>query len=74
MLCPFYGAQIDAFLMHFPKRRQFAQLADFGFDQFGGVFHFFFGGHAAEGDAQGRVGQLVVAAERAQYIAWLKAG
>ena len=50
---PFNRVQINPVFEHFPQRRQFAQFADFGFNQFGGEFDFFFGGHAAEGDAQG---------------------
>ena len=50
---PFNRVQINPVFEHFPQRRQFAQFADFGFDQFCCELHFFFGGHATECDAQG---------------------
>ena len=52
---PFNRVQINPVFKHFPQRRQFAQFTDFGFNQFCCELDFFFGGHAAEGDAQGRV-------------------
>ena len=57
-----------------PLRKIFAQFADFGFNQFCCELDFFFSGHAAEGDAQGRVRQFVVTAECAQNVAWFETG
>ena len=71
---PFNRVQIDTFFKHFPQRRQFTQFADFGFNQFCCELDFFFGGHAAESDAQGGMCQFVVAAECAQDVAWFETG
>lgn len=49
---PLHAIQIHPFFKHLPQRRQFAQLADFGFNQLGGELDVFFAGHTPEGDAQ----------------------
>src|SRR5450830_98389 len=59
---------IDAVFEHVPQRRQSAQLGDGLADFLRGIIDFFFGGEAAEGEADRAVGQFVVAAQGAQYV------
>src|SRR5688572_23618998 len=72
MCCPLYGIQVDAVLVHFPERRELAQLLHLLADEAGGVVHFLLRGEAAERDADRAVSELVVAPQRAQHVRGLE--
>src|SRR5207237_3459345 len=68
MCCPLHGIEVDAFLVHFPERRELAQLRHLLLDELRGIVHFFLGGETAERDADRAVRELIVAPERAQHV------
>jgi hypothetical protein len=58
--CPLHDVEVDAFLVHVPQRRQFAQLADLALQQLDRVVDFLFRREAADGEADRAVRQLVL--------------
>src|ERR1700733_1682296 len=71
---PLDALQIDAFLMHLPKRRQLAQPLDLAHDEVGHVVDLFLRIEATQAEPDARVRQLVAHAERAKDVARLEAG
>src|SRR6185436_15389265 len=65
---PLDSTKIDAFLVHFPQRREVAQLLDLALEVVHRVVDFFLRREAAQREADGTVGQLVRAPEGAQHV------
>src|SRR5256884_6348794 len=73
MCCPLHGIQVHALLVHLPKGRKLAQLADLGAQELDGVVDLLLGREAADREANRAVGELVRAPERPQDIRGLEA-
>src|SRR5713226_4978236 len=70
---PLHRVEVDALFVHFPQRAHLAQLADAFPDDPDRPIDVFLGREAPEGEADGAVRELVVAAERAQHVRRLEA-
>src|SRR6266702_2716036 len=73
MCRPLHGIQVHALFVHFPKRRELAQLADLGAQELDGVVDLLLGGEAADRETNRAVGELIRASERPQDVRGLEA-
>src|SRR5712664_1770657 len=74
MCCPLHRIQVDAVLVHLPQRAHLAQLADALLDEPDREIDVLARRETPEGETDGAVRELVVAAQGPQHVGRLEAG